>query len=423
MKPIYILATLDTKGEEAAFVRDRLAALGAPALLVDTGSAGAAAVVADVDRARVFAAAGTTAEAVTARGDRGAAVEAATRGATKLVVDAHAAGALGGVLGLGGSAGTIIGTAAMRALPYGVPKLMVSTLASGQTRHYVGESDILMMNAVTDIAGLNWLSRTVLARAAAALAGMARDAMVGATASSAATPAPRDDDRAGRRKTVALSMFGVTTPCVTEARRAIEAAGYEAIVLHATGQGGRVLEKLARDGALAGVLDLTTTELADELVGGFLSAGPERLTAAAAAGVPQVVSVGATDMVNFYAPETVPARFAGRRFHRHDPQVTLMRTSADECAAIGAAIGRRVAAARGPAAILLPTRGVSRLDAAGEPFDDPTARSTLFAAVRANAGSVPVVEIDAHINDATFARAAAQTLLDLMQRPRPEGPP
>jgi uncharacterized protein (UPF0261 family) len=402
---VYILATMDTKGAEAAFVRDRLRAAGVSARLVDTGSFGPPAVEPDVPRAAVFAAAGTTPDAVRAGNDRGAAVNAAAAGARRLVLDAHARGDLAGVLGLGGSAGTIIGTEAMRALPLGVPKLMVSTLASGQVKHYVGGRDIFMLNAVVDISGINRISRLVLGAAADAMAGLAAR-RTGAE--------PTADARSDDRPIVALTMFGVTTPCVEQARAVIEAAGYETLVFHATGSGGRNLEGLVRDGLIAGVLDLTTTELADELVGGFLTAGPERLTAAGAAGLPQVVSVGATDMVNFFAPDTVPARFAGRRFHQHDAQVTLMRTNAEENAAIGADIGRKVAAARGPTAVLLPARGVSALDQPGRPFDDPAARRALFDAVRAHAGAVPVTELDHHINDRAFAEAAAHALLGLL---------
>jgi uncharacterized protein (UPF0261 family) len=279
---------------------------------------------------------------------------------------------------------------------------MVSTLAAGQVRQYVGEKDVFMLNAVVDVSGINRISRLVLGAAARAMAGLVK------------FPAPPVAAGADR-PVVALTMFGVTTPCVEQARKVIEAAGYETLVFHATGTGGRILESLVREGLVAGVLDLTTTELADELVGGFLTAGPERLTAAGAAGIPQVVSVGATDMVNFYAMDTVPARFRGRLFHQHDPQVTLMRTTPEENAIIGADIGRKVAAARGPVAVLLPRRGVSRLDAAGQPFDDPAARAVLFGALRDHARGVEVLELDHHINDAAFAEAAATTLLGLMQ--------
>lgn len=397
---VYLLATLDTKGVEAGFVRDCLVERGVQVTLVDTGCLGEATVAADVTREEVFAAAGTTLREVRDRGDRGDAVTLAADGAAALVRAAFDAGRVAGVLGLGGGAGTTIGTRAMRALPLGVPKLMVSTLASGETSHFVGTRDIMMMNSVVDILGLNRVSRAVLARAAQAMAGMA-----------AAGELP---DSPGDRPLVAATMFGVTTPCVERAREVLEKAGCEVLVFHATGSGGRTLETLCEDGLLAGVLDVTTTELADELVGGVLSAGPERLTAAARRGVPQVVSVGATDMVNFHGMDTVPTQFRDRDLYVHNENVTLMRTTPQECAAIGREIGARVSASTGPARVLLPRQGVSAIDRAEQPFDDPEAREALFEGVRAEAGDVAVESLDLHINDEAFAEALAAALLDLM---------
>lgn len=359
--------------------------------------------MADVTREQVFAAAGDSLADALAANDRGRAVASAAAGAARLIELLHQRGQVSGVIAIGGSAGTTIGTAAMRALPLGVPKLMVSTLASGQVRHYVGDKDILMLNSVTDISGLNRISRSVLDTAARAMAGMVRLPRAPATAEGDEKPL------------VAATMFGVTTPCVQRARDILETAGYEVLVFHATGNGGQAMESLIAEGLIAGVLDITTTELADELVGGVLSAGPQRLTAAARAGVPQVVSVGATDMVNFHARETVPAQFAGRNLYQHNASVTLMRTTAEENAAIGAEIGRKVSAATGPAAILLPLRGVSAIDRAGQPFDDPQARAALFAAIRATAEPIEIMEMDCHINDPAFAEAAAAKLLELMQ--------
>jgi uncharacterized protein (UPF0261 family) len=402
---VYIFATLDTKGRDAAFVRDQLHARGVPACLVDVGCLGEPAVAADISRAELFRAAGASWEELRRRGDRGEAVAQAARGAAKLAADLHAAGRLGGVLGIGGSAGTTIGTAAMRALPLGVPKVMVSTLASGEVRQYVGHKDILMLNSVVDIAGINRISRLILTNAANAMAGMIQG-------SSAVSAAAGTSDK----PLVAASMFGVTTKCVERARQVLEPAGYEVLVFHATGAGGQAMESLIADGLIAGVLDITTTELADELVGGVLTAGPDRLSAAARHGVPQVVSVGATDMVNFHAPETVPQRFQGRRFYQHNPTVTLMRTTPEENTQIGEEIARKVSASTGPAAVLLPLRGVSAIDAAGQPFDDAAARQALFAAIRANLSSVELIEMDCHINDPEFAEAAAQKLLELMRR-------
>jgi uncharacterized protein (UPF0261 family) len=403
---VRIIATLDTKGVEADFVRAELRRAGVEALLVDTGCLGEPAVRADVPREEVFRAAGTSLEAMRAAGDRGLAVTKAAEGAAALAVRWHAEGKVAGVLGLGGSAGTTIATAAMRALPIGVPKLMVSTLASGSVGHFVGSSDILMMNSVVDVSGINRISRAVLARAAQAMAGMALGRIPGG---------------GGDRPLVAASMFGVTTPCVERARAALEREGFEVLVFHATGTGGRTLEKLARDGILAGVLDLTTTELADELVGGVLSAGPDRLTAAGERGIPQVISVGALDMVNFHGIDTVPERFRGRKLHRHNANVTLMRTTPEENAKLGEEIGRKLSAAKGPVVVLLPLRGVSAIDREGQPFDDPEARAALFRGLRSSAKGPRTVEIDAHINDPEFADRAAAELLAFLHSPAGPG--
>lgn len=396
---VFLLAALDTKAAEAEFVSQQLRELGADCVLVDV-SGRPSGHQADVSRDAIFAAAGADAATLTAA-DRGQAVDAAAVGAARLVAERFARGELTAVMALGGSAGTTIGTAAMRALPLGVPKLMVSTLASGQVRQYVGDKDILMLNAVVDLAGLNRISRTVLATAARAMAGMVKRP---------ASPGSEND-----RPLIAATMFGVTTPCIMHAREILKRVGYEVLVFHATGSGGRAMESLIRDGLIAGVLDLTTTELADELVGGFLSAGPERLTAAGEMGVPQVVSVGATDMVNFYAMQSVPPEFSHRQLHAHNASVTLMRTTPAENMRIGHEIGRKLAAGRGPAVVLLPARGVSALDAEDQPFCDPAARRALFDAVRQSAGSIPVVELDCHINDRQFAEAAVEHLLRMMK--------
>jgi uncharacterized protein (UPF0261 family) len=377
---IYLLVTLDTKGSEAALVCDRLKELGLEVTVVDTSCMGT--------------------------NDRGAAVTAAASRAAKIVREAFAAGKVSGVLALGGSAGTVIGTAAMRELPIGVPKLMVSTLASGQVRPYVGDKDILMLNSVVDIAGINRISRKILGEAAAAMAGMVKFGD-GETAREFAHE--RID-----KPLIAATMFGVTTPCVQRARQVLEEAGYEVLVFHATGNGGQAMESLIRDGLIAGVLDITTTELADELVGGVLSAGPDRLTAAGKRGVPQVVSVGALDMVNFGPVPTVPEKFRDRKFHVHNPSVTLMRTTPEENARLGEEVGRKVAAAKGPACILLPLQGVSAIDRAGQPFDDPAARTALYDGIRRTHGAVELLELDNHINDEAFAVACAGKLLELL---------
>jgi uncharacterized protein (UPF0261 family) len=404
MPSVFLFATLDTKGREADYVRTLLTSWGVAVTLVDVGAVGAPAVAPDITRDRIFELAGTTAAAIQERRDRGEAVTAAAAGAARLAREAHSRGEVSGVIGLGGSAGTAIGTAAMRALPIGVPKVMVSTLASGTVRQFVGDKDIFMLNAVVDILGINRVSREVLSEAARAMAGLV----------TYPRPAPQPDDR----PLVAATMFGVTTACVERARDTLERAGCEVLVFHATGNGGQAMESLIADGLIAGVLDVTTTELADEQVGGFLSAGPDRLTAAAKAGVPQVVSTGALDMVNFYAPESVPPQFKDRLFYRHNAVVTLMRTTPEENAAMGAVIARKLSQATGPVAVLLPRRGVSAIDRAGQPFDDPVARKALHDAIRdgVQRADIQIIELDLHINDPEFADAAANTLLDLMKR-------
>jgi uncharacterized protein (UPF0261 family) len=402
---VLLIGTLDTKGAEIGYVRDRLAAAGVPTLVADAGVLGPASFTPDVSREELFAAAGVNVELLRAAADRGRAVTVAADAAAKLAARLHREGRLSGVLSLGGSAGTTIGSAAMRALPLGVPKLMVSTLASGQVQPYVGTRDVMMLYSVVDISGVNRISRLVLDNAAAAMAGMVQ----GSGVRSQESVKPED------KPLVTATMFGVTTPCVEAARKAVEAAGFEVLVFHATGSGGRTMEGLVRDGLIAGVLDITTTELADELAGGVFNAGPDRLTAAALAGVPQVISVGAVDMVNFGPPETVPTKYKDRRFYQHNPTVTLMRTTPEENDRIGKEIAEKASAAKGPTAILLPLKGVSAIDAEGKPFWWPEADRALFESIRNwVAPGIEVVELDLHINDPLFAAAAAERLLRMM---------
>ncbi|MBO0699716.1 MAG: Tm-1-like ATP-binding domain-containing protein [Zavarzinella sp.] len=399
---VVIVGTLDTKGVEVGFVRDRLREAGLETLVIDAGALGPPAFTPDVPREQVFTAAGSSLSEVQKAADRGRAVTLAALGAARIVQELHAAGRVQGVFGLGGSAGTTIGSAAMRGLPYGVPKLLVSTLASGQVQPYVGVRDVCMMHSVTDLCGLNRFTRQILENAAAAMAGMAR-------AAHRATGA--------EKPLVTATMFGVTTPCVEAARKRLEAQGFEVLVFHATGTGGRTMEAMIADGLITGVLDITTTELADELVGGVLTAGRDRLTAAALRGVPQVISLGALDMVNFGPPETVPKRFEGRRFYQHNPTVTLMRTTPEENDKLGKEIAEKASAARGPTTILVPLRGVSAIDKEGGPFWWPEADQALFQSIRNWVGpSVKLVELDAHINDPEFARAAADALLQSVPR-------
>jgi uncharacterized protein (UPF0261 family) len=329
------------------------------------------------------------------RADRGQAVEVMQRGASALLPKWFAAGRFEGVLGLGGGGGTTMIAAAMRTLPVGVPKVMVSTMASGNTAPYVDVKDLTLMYSVVDIAGLNPLSRRILANAAGAICGMVTAAPT--------MPEPAD---AAHRPLVAATMFGVTTPCVTAVRGALEASGHDVTVFHATGSGGRAMEGLIDDGYFAGVVDVTTTEWCDEVVGGSLTAGPTRLSAAGRRGIPQVVSTGALDMVNFGSIDTVPERFRGRHLYRHNATVTLMRTTADECVEIGRRIALQLNLAVGPTRLILPLRGVSALDAPGQPFYDPKADAALFESLRRHVTSrVEVTGVEAHINDAAFARA------------------
>ena len=399
---VLLIGTLDTKGAEFQFVRTLLQEAGIAVRVADAGVLQAPSFSPDISREQIYAAAGTTFAAIQCAGDRGQAIEAAARGAARVALDLHAKGELDGVLALGGSAGTTIGTAAMRALPFGVPKIMVSTLASGQVRPYVGVRDILMMHSVVDISGLNRVSRIVLTNAANAMIGMVRQ--------------PAQATVAQTKPLVTATMFGVTTPCVEAARQQVEQAGFEVLVFHATGTGGQTMESFIADGLVSGVLDITTTELADELVGGVLSAGRDRLTAAALRGTPQVISVGALDMVNFGPPETVPEKFKGRRFYQHNPTITLMRTTPDENDALGKEIAHKASAAKGPTAVLVPLRGVSAIDCEGKPFYWPEADAALFQSLRTwMSPQVQLLELDLHINEPAFAQVAATTLLKMMR--------
>jgi len=397
MATIAVLGTLDTKGEEHAFVAERIRARGHAALLIDVGSGAPAAVQPDIPREEVAAANGVDLAALMARRDRGECVTAMSQGAPVLLARLVEQGTIQGVISLGGGGGTAIASAAMRALPLGFPKLMVSTLAAGNTAPYLGTKDIVMMPSIADVAGLNRLSRLIFSRAAGAICGMVEAEI------------PAADDR----PLIVASMFGNTTACVTEAQRILEEAGFEVLVFAATGTGGRAMETLIDSGMVAGVLDLTTTEWADEFVGGVLGAGPDRLGAAARARVPAVIAPGCVDMVNFGSRESVPARFAGRLFYQHNPQVTLMRTSAEECEEIGRIIAEKINTYQAPAAVMIPQQGVSALGAPGGAFHDSVADEALFASLRTHS-HIPVETLDEPINSPAFARACAEKLLALM---------
>lgn len=394
---VVLLGTLDTKGGEYEFVRERLHAAGVDTVVVDAGVLGEPAFLPDVAREEVSAAGEADLSALRRAGDRGAAVTAMAAGAAAVVDRLRRDGRCDGALALGGTGGTSLASHAFRVLPLGIPKLIVSTAASGDTRVYVGESDLMLMPSVVDVAGVNRISAQILGNAADAMAGMVTSA-----------PVSWPDTAS----LVAASMFGVTTPCVDHARSLLSDHGYEVLVFHMTGVGGATLEALAAEGYLSGVLDVTTTELADELVGGVFSAGPDRLTAAGRAGIPQVVSVGALDMVNFGPRETVPDRFAERNLFVHNPSITLMRTTPEECEQLGTRVATRLSRSSGPVTLFLPLRGVSALAVEGAPFHDPAADQALFDAIRAHVDRsvVDVVELDLAVNDEAFSAAMADRL-------------
>jgi uncharacterized protein (UPF0261 family) len=401
MATVVLVGTMDTKGAEYGFVRDRLKAAGLDVTIVDCGILGAPQIKPDVSRDDVARAAGADAALLAATADRGAAVQTMAAGAEAVLKTLHGVGRLQGAMALGGGGGTSIAARAFQALPLGVPKLIVSTMASGDTRPYVGESDLVLFPSIVDVAGVNRISATVLSNAAAAMAGM-----VGAP------PVPDT----GNKKLIAASMFGVTTPCVTEGRRLLEAGGYEVLTFHMTGTGGRTLESLVDNGFVSGVLDMTTTELADELVGGVLSAGPVRLARSGKPPVPRVVSVGALDMVNFGPKETVPAQFQNRNLYVHNATVTLMRTTADECSQLGKILAERVSALHAPIVVLLPLGGISSIAVEGGVFHDPAADAALFGAIRQNLKPhVRLEQMETQINDPAFAARAVELLEGLMK--------
>jgi len=396
---VALVGTFDTKGPDFAFLAARLRAAGVEVVAVDAGTGEPVGLTPDIGGETVAAAAGASRARLRAAGDRGRAVTDMGRGAAAVIADLAAHGRADGVLAAGGSGGSSIAAQVFAALPIGFPKLLVSTMASGDVSPYVGARDVCIMYSVVDVAGINRISRLVLGNAAAAMAGMV-------TAGEPAAPDTSD------RPLIAASMFGVTTQAVETARARLTEYGYEVLVFHATGAGGRALEALAEARLLSGVFDLTTTELADDLVGGVLSAGPDRLTAAGAAGLPQVIGPGALDMVNFGPPDTVPAAFSGRLFFEHNPTVTLMRTTPAEMAELGARIGRKAAAAKGPVEVFWPDRGVSALDADGQPFRDPVADEACREALdqELSAAGRSLHRIDAHLNDPAFATAMADRL-------------
>ena len=406
MPTIAVLGTFDTKGPEHAFLAEVIRSRGHTPLLINVGCLGAPTLTPDVPAEEVARHGGDNWRSILARKDRGESVSLMGRGAAVLLAELAAAGKIQGVVSLGGGGGTAIATAGMRALPVGFPKVMVSTLASGQTAPYVGVTDITMMPAIVDVSGVNRVSRTIFTNAAGAICGMVEArARAGGAAPAADKPL------------IVASMFGNTTACVTEAKRILEAAGFEVLVFAATGNGGRAMESLIASGMVAGVLDVTTTEWADELVGGVLTAGPTRLDAAAAARVPAIVTPGCLDMVNFGERATVPAKFAGRNFYQHNAQVTLMRTTPAECVELGRILAEKLNRYQAPVTFLIPRRAISVISAPGKPFHDPAADEALFAAIRAGLRpGIPVIELDVEINDPAFSRACADALLRSLGR-------
>ncbi|MCY3915156.1 MAG: Tm-1-like ATP-binding domain-containing protein [Chloroflexi bacterium] len=402
MKTVVLAGALDTKAAEFAWVKALIEKQGVRTLVIDVGILGEPGFAPDISREAVASAAGGNLDALRRGEGRGEAMEVMGRGLAKIARALYDEGALDGILGMGGSGGTTVASAGMRALPLGLPKLMVSTVASGDVRGFVGPADIVMMPSIVDVAGINRISAKVYANAAAAIVGMVR----GQT-----TPIAEE------RPLVAASMFGNTTPCVDQARSLIEAHGFEVLVFHATGIGGQTMESLISEGYIAGCLDITTTELADEVCGGGASAGPERCLAASRAGIPAVIAPGCVDMVNFGSLESVPEKYRGRNLYQWAPSATLLRTNIEENRRIGEMIAAAANASTAPVALLLPLGGLSMLDSVGGAFWDPLANAACFDAIkRGLRPDIPVLELDCNINDPSFAQAAADTLLNLMRQ-------
>ena len=403
-RTVAIVGALDTKGADFAFLRDEIARHGCEVLVIDTAVVGAPAFMPDVTREEVARAGGAELSALVDAGDRGEAVATMAKGVAEIARRLHAEGRIHGVVSMGGGAGTLVGSSAMRALPVGVPKLLVSTVASGDVAAYVGISDVTMMHSVVDVSGVNSISRKIYGNAAAAIAGMVLN-----------------DVAAGEDKPIiAATMFGNTTRAVNHARGLLEAEGYEVLVFHATGAGGRCMEALIDDGHITAVLDMTITEWADELCGGVLSAGPGRLEAAGRAGIPQVVVPGCIDMCNFWARHTVPDRYADRTFYEWNPNVTLMRTTVDENRRMAEIVAEKLNAATGPAEVLIPMRGFSEIDVESKPFHHPEANEAFTETLRERLRpGIAVRTMETDINDPAFSAAAVETLIRMLKQKEP----
>ncbi|HHZ93256.1 TPA: UPF0261 family protein [Candidatus Poribacteria bacterium] len=398
-KTVCLVGTFDTKGLEFQFLKNQIEAANVSTLTVNAGILSEPPFEPDISADDLASASGASLAKLRQEADRGNSVAIMAEGAAQIITQLWDEKKINGIISLGGSAGTTIATTAMRTLPVGTPKVMVSTLASGDTSPYVGTKDIAMIYSVVDIAGINSISRQILANAASAIVGMVN------------TEPPVSDQV--DKPLIAATMFGVTTPCVTKAREILEDNGYEVLIFHATGTGGRAMEDLIRGGFIVGVLDVTTTELADELVGGVLSAGPNRLEAAGEVGIPQVIAPGALDMVNFAAPDTIPEKFQDRKFYQHNPTVTLMRTTVEENTALGKIMAEKLNGAKSSTTVIIPSKGVSAIDMDGQPFHSPEAIQAWTANLKANLDQkVNLIEEESHINDDAFAEKLAATLLE-----------
>jgi uncharacterized protein (UPF0261 family) len=400
-KTVVIVGSLDTKGQEYAFVKDLIEAEGLDTLVVDFGVMGEPPFEPDVTRDSVAEAGGGNLAYLASGEHKDEAMQVMAAGLAVVVRQLYDKGVVNGILGMGGSGGTSIATSGMRVLPVGVPKVMVSTLGGGDVSAYTGTRDITFMPSIVDVAGINSISRQIYANAAGAIAGMVR------------MEAPPVGEE---KPLVTASMFGNTTACVDRARGVMEQGGYEVLVFHATGTGGKTMESLITDGYIVGSLDITTTELADEVCGGVLSAGPERCLAASRAGIPAVLVPGCVDMANFWGIDTVPERYKDRKVYQWNPNVTLMRTNAQENIKMGEMIAAAANAATAPVAVVLPLKGVSQLDSPGGDFWDPEADRACYDAIKTNLNpGIPVVEMNYNINDPEFADRCAETLLDMLR--------
>jgi len=400
-KQVVVIGALDTKGEDFAFIKERIEERGFKAIVVDVGVMGEPPFKPDVDADAVAKAGGESLSSLRAKGDKGNAMVVMTRGAAEIAKKLYAEGRLDAIFGMGGSAGTAIISAAMRALPLGVPKVLVSTVASGDTKPYVGTKDIVMIPSIVDVAGVNVISAEIYSRAVGAIVGMLE------------TEIPKVESK----PLIAASMFGNTTQLINQCRDIMERADFEVMVFHATGTGGMTMEDLIENGYFVGALDLTTTELADELCGGVMSAGPKRLTAAGLKGIPQVVAPGCLDMVNFWAVDTVPEKYKSRKLYPWNPNVTLMRTTPEENTKLGQIMAQRLNQSKGPTAVFFPLKGLSQLDSPGGEFWWPEADMALLETLKQNLRKdIPLIEVDANINDPEFAKAATDKMLEFLAK-------